>query len=57
MLNEVRRKPEKPRIRKMAGWGYECTGAGISSLALSRHTAFRDWKERYEQQRKTNSRT
>lgn len=48
MLNEVRRKPEKPRIRKLPGLGYECVGAGISSLAYSRSAAFREWKEHYD---------
>jgi hypothetical protein len=57
MLNEVRRKPEKPRIRKMTGGRYECTGAGISSWGLDPNTAFLNWKVRYEPKTKTNRRS
>jgi hypothetical protein len=56
MLNEVRRKPEKPRVSKFPGLGYECEGAGIYCLANSRAQAYRDWKKRYDQQTKAKSR-
>lgn len=57
MLNEVRRKPEKPRIRqvktlrpailggKKYDLSWECSGAGVMTLAHSRAEAFRLWKE------------
>jgi hypothetical protein len=54
MLNEVRRKPEKPRMRKVEGW-YECSGAGVSTLADKRNVAYRDWKACYEQQIKAKA--
>lgn len=42
MLNEVRRKPEKPRISPQ-GKGFGCKGLRIEAWGETREEALRDW--------------
>ena len=43
MLNEVRRKPEKPRMKKV-GRHWICTGLNAGAAAYSPWEAYKDWE-------------